>query len=370
MQIYDNTKFHILQYGVLHKLFPSNLYNLIFHPPRLSGPSAASPAGTPCAARPRDHPRVCGEKPHGSSGFFRRWDHPRVCGEKSRCGTFALQIPGSPPRVRGKAFRDRQVNGFDGITPAYAGKRLLHTSGDIRGWDHPRVCGEKSAASIWAICARGSPPRVRGKAGRALEGACIPGITPACAGKSLSMQLVLALSGDHPRVCGEKYPVMDDAFIDMGSPPRMRGKEKKQAGRAVCGGITPACAGKSCTEGHSRPVRRDHPRVCGEKNCGSKLAFRTMGSPPRMRGKGLLEVFVPEPLRITPAYAGKSVIRISDGCLRRDHPRVCGEKGCCKFSSLNHSGSPPRVRGKAVPLRSAAASGCRGPSVPEYDAPP
>ena len=30
-----------------------------------------------------------------------------------------------------------------GITPAYAGKRLLEALEKIRNQDHPRVCGEK-----------------------------------------------------------------------------------------------------------------------------------------------------------------------------------------------------------------------------------
>ena len=45
----------------------------------------------------------------------------------------------------------------------------------------------------------------------------------------------------------------------------MRGKEKKQAGRAVCGGITPAYAGKSQSYRQPCSAMWDHPRVCGEK---------------------------------------------------------------------------------------------------------
>ena len=167
---------------------------------------------------------MCGEKPHGSSGFFRRWDHPRVCGEKSRCGTFALQIPGSPPRVRGKAFRDRQVNGFDGITPAYAGKRLLHTSGDIRGWDHPRVCGEKINRFTADYLMKGSPPRVRGKATNAGSSGRAAGITPAYAGKSCRAVRSRWRARDHPRVCGEKQGQKDSIINQLGSPPRVQGK--------------------------------------------------------------------------------------------------------------------------------------------------
>ena len=210
---------------------------------------------------------MCGEKPHGSSGFFRRWDHPRVCGEKSRCGTFALQIPGSPPRVRGKAFRDRQVNGFDGITPAYAGKRLLHTSGDIRGWDHPRVCGEKMVSMIPHRRSRGSPPRVRGKGRCHHPVIFVDRITPAYAGKRASASPAPSVPWDHPRVCGEKVSSTSPIKCLKGSPPRMRGKVPQPgvegcrlgitpayAGKVwycLCNlhisGITPACAGKSCS---------------------------------------------------------------------------------------------------------------------------
>ena len=54
----------------------------------------------------------------------KRWyeDHPRLCGEKGLIEILENGELGSPPPMRGKAFRkgfDRQ-NG--GITPAYAGK--------------------------------------------------------------------------------------------------------------------------------------------------------------------------------------------------------------------------------------------------------
>ena len=190
---------------------------------------------------------MCGEKPHGSSGFFRRWDHPRVCGEKSRCGTFALQIPGSPPRVRGKAFRDRQVNGFDGITPACAGKRLSGTSGDIRGWDHPRVCGEKMVSMIPHRRSRGSPPRVRGKGRCHHPVIFVDRITPAYAGKRASASPAPSVPWDHPRVYGEKLARLYSSVPVPGSPPRVRGKVLCGVDGLHCVGITPAYAGKRLT---------------------------------------------------------------------------------------------------------------------------
>ena len=85
----------------------------------------------------------------------------------------------------------------------------------------------------------------------------------------------------------------------------MRGKDRRGVALAHGYGITPAYAGKSCALRLKLLVLRDHPRVCGEKAISRLMERRVRGSPPRMRGKGLLEVFVPEPLRITPAYAGK-----------------------------------------------------------------
>ena len=53
------------------------------------------------------------------------------------------------------------------------------------------------------------------------------------------------------------------------------------------------------------------------------------GSPPHMRGKGLLyfahEVFE----GITPAHAGKSTTVLRTGSTIQDHPRTCGEKHSC-----------------------------------------
>ena len=50
---------------------------------------------------------------------------------------------------------------------------------------------------------------------------------------------------------------------------------------------------------------RDHPRMCGEKDKAKVMGATTKGSPPRVRGKGLLYVLISEPFGITPACAGK-----------------------------------------------------------------
>ena len=90
------------------------------------------------------------------------------------------------------------------------------------------------------------------------------------------------------------------------SPPRVRGKVIRCEELARVVGITPACAGKSARILKRRTEKRDHPRVCGEKLKFGTNVTKNPGSPPRVRGKGIVHVFVPEKLGITPAYAGKS----------------------------------------------------------------
>ena len=52
-------------------------------------------------------------------------------------------------------------------------------------------------------------------------------------------------------------------------------------------GITPACAGKSDSGDQTDLVYEDHPRVCGEKQEHRDESYGILGSPPRVRGKGV-----------------------------------------------------------------------------------
>ena len=60
--------------------------------------------------------------------------------------------------------------------------------------------------------------------------------------------------------------------------------------------------------------------------------MRDMGSPPRMRGKVPISIFLRFLGGITPAYAGKRLKVACPLLPTRDHPRVCGEK----FSKTSH----------------------------------
>ena len=108
--------------------------------------------------------------------------------------------------------------------------------------------------------------------------------------------------------------------------------------------------------------------MCGEKFGFFRSTMIRLGSPPRMRGKGVVHVFVPEKFGITPAYAGKRRDFSYTQLHGKDHPRTCGEKAASRAipsSGQGHprtcgekfgkwstkgriTGSPPRMRGKDV----------------------
>ena len=233
--------------------------------------------------------------------------------------------------MRGKASPRPKVEPLRGITPAYAGKSAGMHAGMAAVGDHPRVCGEKLFMGFLPTFHPGSPPRVRGKAKNATLGGGKRGITPACAGKSCIRCTFRTVS--------------------TGSPPRVRGKVRAGCPAGLPDRITPACAGKSSTRAKTALTRRDHPRVCGEKFAQIHgLDFGT-GSPPRVRGKVICGRFAMPCRGITPACAGKSRVLFQFRFLRRDHPRVCGEKELVSSCNLEALGSPPRVRGKAIVTR-------------------
>ena len=131
--------------------------------------------------------------------------------------------------------------------------------------DHPRMGGEKSALRISSGGRPGSPPHGRGKAAHELRTLPRAGITPAWAGKSISVPSIQSGAGDHPRMGGEKAVFDIFSCQSRGSPPHGRGKVFLAGGFFVLTGITPAWAGKRRKKSEKHTVAKDHPRMGGEK---------------------------------------------------------------------------------------------------------
>ena len=167
---------------------------------------------------------------------------------------------------------------------------------------------------------------MRGKPAR--EGSCglCAGITPADAGKTLTVCRIITFR--------------------PGSPPRMRGKLPQFVILPEEVGITPAGAGKTTlTPAHNIP-NKDHPRRCGENMMPSIFRSASQGSPPQVRGKRTRLYCNLTDNRITPAGAGKTEDLEEFVVLQLDHPRRCGENHAQSHDPLYNQGSPPQVRGK------------------------
>ena len=208
--------------------------------------------------------------------------------------------------MRGKAFHQYGLKKIYRITPAYAGKRWFRSPSSFALGDHPRLCGEKLLCRKSIEKIKGSPPPMRGKAGRLLQSKGHHRITPAYAGKRQLGTRQKSENKDHPRLCGEKCSRRASSSPIAGSPPPMRGK-------------VPFC----CSIGIPS---EDHPRLCGEKQHCTNSPAEQRGSPPPMRGKDLSIYVAGIERRITPAYAGKSSINVPPPLFTWDHPRLCGEK--------------------------------------------
>ena len=208
--------------------------------------------------------------------------------------------------MRGKAWVESPLHDADRITPAYAGKSGAKNVGNRPSKDHPRLCGEKLILLHRQKSPAGSPPPMRGKGRLRQRRQHHRRITPAYAGKSRTVCGIRSKLEDHPRLCGEKLDAVTVLISTLGSPPPMRGKVVRCFGCRSKRRITPAYAGKSCPFCRFRGGCRDHPRLCGEKLWVNLFRNAVVGSPPPMRGKANTANAIPENLRITPAYAGKS----------------------------------------------------------------
>ena len=88
----------------------------------------------------------------------------------------------------------------------------------------------------------------------------------------------------------------------------MRGKETTPFTVSRMVRITPAYAGKSLEISLTQQACQDHPRLCGEKTCFFRSLRSEIGSPPPMRGKVTDSIENIFDCRITPAYAGKRAV--------------------------------------------------------------
>ena len=172
-------------------------------------------------------------------------DHPRLRG-KDATGTDAkFTYPGSPPltreRLKSRSPREPLIR----ITPAYAGKTLLHPLYHHHYQDHPRLRGKDPEPPNRSKITSGSPPLTRERLRTSrMFNACIR-ITPAYAGKTIIERRTVSNHEDHPRLRGKDAPSINNRQRLMGSPPLTRERHQLLKSRHRSYRITPAYAGKT-----------------------------------------------------------------------------------------------------------------------------
>ena len=213
--------------------------------------------------------------------------------------------------MRGAPSGHSHIHAVAGIIPAYAGSTCASPSSLRHAGDHPRVCGEHSTQVQEAALEQGSSPRMRGALGAAAKDTIKAGIIPAYAGSTNRNSWEIPRFWDHPRVCGEHFSATSPIMTSTGSSPRMRGAQAKAYDPNDTNGIIPAYAGSTAAVLPVLLLSRDHPRVCGEHESPDSQPLRRSGSSPRMRG-----ALAGNPAGvlmggIIPAYAGSTTFSAS-----------------------------------------------------------
>ena len=187
--------------------------------------------------------------------------------------------------MRGKRISTPDVVPFNGITPAGAGKTVFIPVLLKLPQDHPRRCGENDRRNTVEYPMKGSPPQVRGKRVIQWRVVATDRITPAGAGKTRLKPSNSPQRWDHPRRCGENTRLWTDEQTRTGSPPQVRGKHIQSHFQNIFHGITPAGAGKTAHMGRGYSRTWDHPRRCGENVSVYVFALVSIGITPAGAGK-------------------------------------------------------------------------------------
>ena len=132
------------------------------------------------------------------------------------------------------------------------------------------------------------------------------GLTPACAGNTISSHVYMPLPEAHPRLCGEHTLVFYKGAYLLGSPPPVRGTLKRFLSEIQTFRLTPACAGNTACMSVLMGMRQAHPRLCGEHDVSGVNLILSPGSPPPVRGTLSSRGVPGYTVRLTPACAGNT----------------------------------------------------------------
>ena len=152
---------------------------------------------------------------------------------------------GSPPLARERLLLGTLRVYLLRITPACAGKTFSTSELTEVHEDHPRLRGKDIVPHDREAFRLGSPPLARERPIPVQQMQLQLRITPACAGKTLPKTGSLIPKEDHPRLRGKDLTILSTLSARLGSPPLARERQAQEMAQKINNGITPACAGKT-----------------------------------------------------------------------------------------------------------------------------
>ena len=191
---------------------------------------------------------------------------------------------------------------------------------------HPRACGEQGEIRTSIQCPSGSSPRMRGTGHRGHHRKSLSRFIPAHAGNRNTGPPTGSGQAVHPRACGEQAPRALVENTTSGSSPRMRGTASSEARKFTMAWFIPAHAGNRAMSIETRRATSVHPRACGEQMAADEQAHLDAGSSPRMRGTGYDHDQIGSAKRFIPAHAGNRSLCVTITRAPPVHPRACGEQ--------------------------------------------
>ena len=253
-------------------------------------------------------------------------EHPRVRGDDLRQHPSARFALGTPPRARGRhPHRPDRRRGHRN-TPACAGTTYDAANPLAGVEEHPRVRGDDLDTITGRHNRAGTPPRARGRRTHPWWPLLRGRNTPACAGTTATACGCTSSPAEHPRVRGDD-PDFLRRFVD--------GQRN-----------TPACAGTTWTTASPTMRSTEHPRVRGDDAITALVTVLQLGTPPRARGRLLQRQNAGRIRRNTPACAGTTRSVTHDFGDPEEHPRVRGDDFISIPMARRLCGTPPRARGR------------------------
>ena len=172
---------------------------------------------------------------------------------------------------------------------------------------HPRMRGERSAASFAPDRTRGSSPHARGTPSPDAYRSWQTRFIPACAGNAIFVMTKFLFLSVHPRMRGERFRWLMIPCKCSGSSPHARGTLSISTPGIAQFRFIPACAGNATPTVVRNMSHAVHPRMRGERLQPAMERMAFPGSSPHARGTPPGRLTMYRYSRFIPACAGNAI---------------------------------------------------------------